>query len=207
MSEIEQRQGGAGTPLVLHWYDFICPFCYVGQHRSAILLRHGLRVVELPFQIHPEIPQQGVAVGPRQGPMYAMLEREAKAAGLQLRWPSRLPNTRLALALAEWTRQNDANAFAQLHRRIFDAHFVLGQDLGDPDLLDEHAKASGVDLAALHGAVTSGSAEAAVAEAEALGRGRGVEATPAWLLPQGLISGLRPAAEFERMAEHLNAKS
>jgi len=24
---------------VLHWYDFLCPFCYVGQHRTAILTR------------------------------------------------------------------------------------------------------------------------------------------------------------------------
>jgi hypothetical protein len=39
---------------VLHWYDFLCPFCYVGQHRTAILVRHGLQVEELPFQAHPD---------------------------------------------------------------------------------------------------------------------------------------------------------
>jgi hypothetical protein len=41
---------------VLHWYDLLCPFCYIGQHRTAILVRHGLDVIELPFQVHPEIP-------------------------------------------------------------------------------------------------------------------------------------------------------
>ena len=26
-------------PTVLEWYDFLCPFCYVGQYRTAILVR------------------------------------------------------------------------------------------------------------------------------------------------------------------------
>lgn len=43
---------------VLHWYDFLCPFCCVGQSRTAILVRHGLDVIELPFQAHPDIPPQ-----------------------------------------------------------------------------------------------------------------------------------------------------
>jgi predicted DsbA family dithiol-disulfide isomerase len=43
-----------GRRTVLHWYDFLCPFCYVGQSRTAILIRHSLDVVELPFQAHPD---------------------------------------------------------------------------------------------------------------------------------------------------------
>ncbi len=26
-------------PTVLEWYDFLCPFCCVGQYRTAILVR------------------------------------------------------------------------------------------------------------------------------------------------------------------------
>ena len=186
---------------VLHWYDFVCPFCYVGQQRNEILARHGLRVVELPFQIHPEIPPGGIEAGPRIGPMYAMLEREAREAGLPLHWPAHLPNTRRALAAAEWVRRNRPGAFPQLHRGLFEAHFALGEDLEDPAVIDRHAAASGVDLAALHAALADGSAEAGVAEAEVLGRRYGVRGTPAWLVDQQLITGLRSAAEFERIAE------
>ena|SRR5258708_5899755 len=49
---------------VLHWFDFICPFCYLGQQRNQILSRHGLEIVHLPFQIHPDIPPEGVEAGP-----------------------------------------------------------------------------------------------------------------------------------------------
>jgi predicted DsbA family dithiol-disulfide isomerase len=186
---------------VLHWYDFVCPFCYVGQQRNEILVRHGRQVVELPFQVHPEIPPGGIEAGPRNGPMYAMLEREAREAGLHLHWPGHLPNTRRALAAAEWVRRNSPGAFPQLHRGLFEAHFVLGEDLEDPAVIDRHATASGIDFPALHAALADGSAEEGVAEAEMLARRYGVSGTPAWLVDRQLISGLRSAAEFERLAE------
>jgi predicted DsbA family dithiol-disulfide isomerase len=133
--------------------------------------------------------------------MYAMLEREAKEAGLPLHWPPRLPNTRRALAAAEWSRRHQPRAFPQFHKDLFDAHFVLGEDLEDPAVIDRHASESGIDLAALHAALADDSAAAAVTEAEMIGRKYGVQGTPAWLLGERLIAGLRPAPEFERLAE------
>jgi predicted DsbA family dithiol-disulfide isomerase len=186
---------------VLHWYDFLCPFCYVAQHRVAILVRRGFHVVELPFQAHPDIPPGGIPAGPRRGPMYATLEREASEAGLPLYWPPRLPNTRQALAAAEWARRHQPRAFPWFRKRLFDAHFVLGEDLEDRDVIDRHANASGIDLTALHAALADNSAAAAVSKAEMIGRKCGVKGTPAWLFGRQLITGLLPAAEFEHLAE------
>ena len=188
---------------VLHWYDFLCPFCYVAQHRNAILVQRGMHVDELPFQAHPDIPAGGISAGLRTGPMYAMLERAAKEAGLQLRWPQCLPNTRRALAAAEWARRHVPGAFPRLHKVLFEAHFVAGEDLGDPAVIDRHASDCGVDLAAWHAAFRGGSALEAVTDSEAVGRNYGVQGTPAWLLGEQLILGLRPAAEFERLAEQV----
>ena len=200
LSVDDETQVDAST--VLHWYDFVCPFCYVGQQRNAILARHGLDVVELPFQAHPDIPLGGIAAGTRSGPMYAMLEREAEEAGLPLHWPPRLPNTRQALAAAEWARQHQPDSFHQFHRDLFAAHFVFGKDLEDTAVIDRCARASGIDLAALHAALADDSAETAVTKAEMTGHKYGVQGTPAWLLARRLISGLRPAVEFERLAEN-----
>ena len=185
---------------VLHWYDFLCPFCYVGQQRNTILARYGLDVVEFPFQAHPDIPVGGIPAGQRSGTMYAMLEREAQEARLKLNWPQRLPNTRMALAAAEWTRQHARSSFAQFHKELFEAHFVSREDLGDPAVIDRHARASGVDIPALHAALADGTAMEAVTAAEMMGRTHGVQGTPAWLFPQRLVMGLRPAMEFERFA-------
>ena len=175
---------------ILHWYDFTCPFSYVGQHRTAILTRRGLVVTLLPFQSHPEIPVDGMEAGPRYAHVYTTLEREAKAAGLPLRWPDRIPNTRRALAAAEWVRRNRPESFAQVHRDLFAAHFALGEDIGDPAVIERIAQTGGeLD-------------EEAVAESEALGRGRGMKSTPAWLISGQMITAFRPASDFERLARN-----
>jgi predicted DsbA family dithiol-disulfide isomerase len=186
--------------LALHWYDFLCPFCYIGQSRTAILLRNGFDVVGLPFQAHPDIPPGGLEVGARNGPMYASLEREAAEEGLRLNWPRRLPDTRLALAAAEWIRQHRVDAFAQFSEDMFKAHFVFGEDLGDPGIVDGYASRLGVDLGALHAAIADGSATAEVTKAELFGRRNGVRGTPVWLVRRRLLEGLLPAEEFKRLS-------
>jgi predicted DsbA family dithiol-disulfide isomerase len=186
---------------VLHWFDFLCPFCYVGQQRDQILRRHGLEIVHLPFQIHPDIPPEGIEAAPRTGPMYQMLDREAARAGLPLNWPPRLPDTRTALSAAEWARRRRSDASDEFNRALFAAHFELGEDLGDTDVIMRHAGAAGIDTASLRAALADGSARAFLAEAEALGARFGVQATPTWLIAGEMISGLRPESEFGALAQ------
>ena len=186
---------------VLHWFDFVCPFCYIGQSRSAILISHGLNVIALPFQAHPNIPASGVSAGPRIGPTYRELEREAKQAGLTLNWPPRLPDTRRALAAAEWVRRHQPDEFARFHKALFAAHFVLGEDLGNPAVIDRHATDLGINIEALHTALSDGSAFVSVKEAEVMGRRYGVRGTPAWSIAHRLISGILPVQDFEHLAE------
>jgi hypothetical protein len=106
-----------GVRQAMHWYDFLCPFCYVGQQRNTIFEGRGFDVIDLPFQAHPDIPPGGRAVGPRSGPMVALIEDEARLAGLTINWPQRLPNTRMALAAAEWTRRHEPSSFRRWRRR------------------------------------------------------------------------------------------
>jgi predicted DsbA family dithiol-disulfide isomerase len=106
--------------------------------------------------------------------MYAVLEREAREAGLPLHWPRHLPKYGGALATAEWTRRHQPRVFPQLHKDLFEAHFVLGEDLENPAVLDRHAGESGVELVALHAALADGTAVAAVTEAETIARRYGV---------------------------------
>ena len=172
--------------------------CWAAPNR--ILVRHGLEVIELPFQVHPDISPTGIPVGPRNGLIYTNVEREANEAGLSLNWPPRLPDTRRALAAAEWVRRQQPDAFPQFHKDLFAAHFVLGEDLGNPAVVDRHATDLNVDVEAMRSALADGSAFAAVEEAATIGRKYGVQGTPAWLIAQRLISGLLPATEFERLA-------
>ncbi|MCV7444448.1 DsbA family protein [Mycobacterium paraense] len=196
MSDISDDAPGP----VLHWYDLICPFCYIGQSRTALLVEAGFEVISLPFQAHPDIPAAGLAVGPRRGPRSKMLEREAAAEGLVLHWPTRIPNSRNALAAAEWVRRNQPDAFAELQRKLFEAHFALGEDIGELAVIDRHAADAGVNLPTLHTALADGGAYAEVDQAERAGHRCGVYGTPAWLLGGRMVAGLLPMSEFELVA-------
>lgn len=189
-----------GPRTVLHWYDFVCPFCYIGQSRTATLVRAGLDVISLPFEAHPDIPAGGLDVGPRRGPMYSLLEQEAAAAGLVLHWPARIPNSRRALAAAEWVRRDQPESFAEVHYKLFEAHFALGEDIDNQAVIDRLAANADVDLLALHIALADGSAYAGVDQAERAGHQHGVHGTPAWLLGGRLITGLQPTSEFQHLA-------
>ena len=50
MSLVTERHSMRNPRAVLHWYDFLCPFCYIGQSRNAVLVQHGFHLVELTFQ-------------------------------------------------------------------------------------------------------------------------------------------------------------
>ena len=200
MSDLERGFALDSPYSVLHWFDFLCPFCYVGQSRDAVLRRHGLTVIDLPFQAHPEIPAGGVLAGPREGPMYVALEREALDAGLVLIWPARLPDSRLALDASEWVRRHARALSNAFNSALFKAHFEEGDNLSDLETIDRHATVLGIDIEALHVGLRDGSARTDAIGVEALGRRYGVRGTPAWLINRELISGLRPTAQFERLA-------
>ncbi len=196
-----------GTNLVLHWYDLTCPFCYLGQKRNEYLISQGLTVIELPFQAHPDVPAEGVYMGPRKGPMYTTIEQQAAQMGLPLHWQDKLPNSRLALITAEWVRQHQPAAFPQLLHDLFNAHFAAGRDIGDGDTILGIATANGIDTGSLQQVWADGSGEMAISASEALAIKAGVRGTPAWLMAGQLVGGLQPLALFEQLAAVARAKA
>jgi predicted DsbA family dithiol-disulfide isomerase len=89
--------------------------------------------------------------------------------------------------------------FAEVHYKLFEAHFALGEDIGDQAVIDRHAANGGVDVGALHTALVDGTGYAGVDQAQRAGRQHGIHGTPAWLLGGRLIVGLQPVPEFQRM--------
>ena len=188
--------------VVEHWFDFVCPYCYVAQDRNRILRERGIEVVEHGLRIHPEIPPGGTPAGPRVGPAYDFLAAQAADAGLPLNWSERMPNTRTALAAFEWLDGEVADRFAE---SVFAAYFGNGLDIESVDLLCTLAAAAGGDAAGLRAALTDGTAYDALAASEARAGEHGVVSTPTWIVAGQTVSGLRPRKWFEELAELLAA--
>jgi predicted DsbA family dithiol-disulfide isomerase len=188
---------------VEHWFDFICPYCYLAQDRNRILHEHGIRVAEHALQIHPEIGPGGTPAGPRSGPAYEFLAREAEAAGLPLRWTDRIPYSRPALASFEWLRKTRPEAGERFAAAVFAAYFADGLDIESDDLLLTIAEKAGGDANGLRAALASSAADDMLTRSEVLAYEYGVDGTPTWVGGGHRVSGLRPRQWFEDWAATL----
>ncbi|MDQ1396498.1 MAG: hypothetical protein QOG64_1757 [Acidimicrobiaceae bacterium] len=153
----------------------------------------------MPFELHPEIPLAGLDVNPSRYGRFAALAAEV---GLAFTAPQRVPNSRRALASAEWVRQQWPGAFTALDSALFAAYWVEGRDIGDPAVIDELVAAAGADAAAVRAAVEAGSVLPALKASMETAYDAGVTGTPAWLIDgRALVPGYQSVDLFERVVD------
>lgn len=182
------------------WSDYVCPWCYFGRDRTALLRSMGIEVTVLPYELHPETPVRGVAMSDRWRQRFLYVQAQVGRGDEPFVVPERAPNSRLALELAEAVRRLAPSAFATLDDALFRTHFEEGGDIGDPATLDRLVGAAGADLDVVHDAVQRGDAAAWVDQAREDALDAGVTGTPAWLVDGRLmIPGVQPRAMFERL--------
>ncbi len=193
--------------------DAICPWCWIGKaHLDAALeeLRgEGLefRVRWLPFQLNPDMPEDGVERAAYRAQKFGSLARSreldaqvaeaGRAAGLDFRHElmARTPNTVAAhrvIRAAEQDGVQDAVVTG-----LFRAYFHDGRDIGDAATLDAIAAEAGLPGMA---AMLAGEdhRDAVLAEDMAARRG-GISGVPSFLMDRHLLfSGAMPGP---RMAE------
>ncbi|MGB5472985.1 MAG: DsbA family protein [Gammaproteobacteria bacterium] len=131
--------------------DYICPFCYIGDLRLDRLREHfDLKINWMLLEIHPETPAGGMPItdlgydDARWRLMMDNLAHLAAEEGVTLREQTINANSHQALLLAEAAKQAGADTFYVLHRRLFEAYFVDGLNIGDTALLRQLAAECGV---------------------------------------------------------------
>ena len=191
------------------WSDYLCPWCYLGRDRTALLESLGVTVTPLPYDLHPELPPVGRRVSPtgRLAEVHARIGAECAAVGLPFNPPEHIPSTRLALSAGEVVRGRRPEAFAALDAALFDAVFVTGEDIGDPDVLAEVVSRSGVDGGEVVDAVARGEGADEVRASIDAAHEVGVTGTPAWLLDgRLLIPGVQDRETIERWVARLTTR-
>ena len=182
--------------------DVVCPWCYIGKRRleKALSLLDGevnAKIVWLPFQLNPGIPDTGLARAEYRKAKFGSIERgkqldarvssEGRGEGIAFAFEriERTPSTRAAHQLIELAQaQGSGTAVVDA---LFRAYFEEAKDIGDAAVLNEIAQASGVSG-------WPGQANAtAVAEKEEGVRGLGISAVPTFILDRKLgVSGAHP---------------
>lgn len=201
--------------------DPVCPWCYVGKRRleKALAERPQLKV-ELswsPFQLSPDMPREGrdraehyaQIFGEERAQMInASMAETAREEGLEFRQQpgARSPNTLSAHVLMHWAAEEPAVDASALAERLFKAHHVDNDDLGDPDVLAGIAGDLGMDAAAVRADLLAGRDEDVVRQRIEQSAARGVTGVPFFIFNgRYAVSGAQPADAFVDLLDRLNA--
>lgn len=142
--------------------DFICPFCYIGFATiHKVKQEFGLEIGWKGFQIHPEWPAEGMPAAEFRREMSPEMRRAvwerigtmAEAAGIEMKPPALLTNSRCALEAAEFAaEQGIGEAFEE---RVYRAYFNEGLNIGEPGVVADLAAEVGLDRFELDAALES----------------------------------------------------
>lgn len=198
------RSGTDAVPRVLLFFDYACSFCYVDGFRFEELEReYDVEVVHVPYELRPDSPREGISAKEHglehSEKVDEHLERLARDGGFPLLLQDLLPNTHLALVMAE--RARDEGLHSAVHDSIFRAYFGEGLDIGDADVLKGIAHDAGMDLGALEKAWEDGRYEERLRSFAQLGKSLGVTSTPSALICNELVIGSRPYAVIRDAVE------
>lgn len=188
--------------------DYICPFCYVGDVRlQRLRAEYDLKINWCFLEIHPETPAAGMSIDrlgypePQWRRMMDTLDVLAAEEGLDLRNHDFTTCSHQALLLAEAAREAGAAVFYRLHRRLFEAFFCEGRNIGDPGELRALARECGLDDAAVARVRDVPRYEERLAHYRAAARDLGVQATPTIFFgTRQRLDGVQPLTAFREAA-------
>jgi len=187
--------------------DYICPFCYVGDARlDRLRADYDLKVNWCFLEIHPETSPEGEPVASLDYPsetwqrMMITLGKMAEEENLPLLDHDFTTNSRSALLLAEAAKYIDRDVFYRLHKRLFEAFFAEGKNIGDRDCLRSLALDAGLSKEQAETAWQDPAVETRLQQYRKAAADLGVQATPTYFFGEQRLDGAVPVEQLVRAA-------
>lgn len=191
--------------------DYVCPWCYVGQGVVTKLIEeHHIEVEWRPFYLRPDTPPEGMElpdyVKAHAAQSNVRLKQMANAAGLEMVFPTHIPNTRLAHEATEYARERGKGF--EFHRIVFDKFYGRGQDISKWEVLCTAAEEVGLDAEEMQRLVEAGTYTTAVQSEVNQASQIGVTGVPTYVLnDRYAIVGAQPYEVFLQALERLKSES
>jgi predicted DsbA family dithiol-disulfide isomerase len=193
--------------LIEVFYDYNCPWCYLGTANTDRLRRErGIAIRYTLFPLHPEVPVEGMELAElfrgRTGQLEeskGRLKEAAAATGLPLARRDRISNTRRAQELEKWAvAMGKGDDF---RRQAFHAYFAEGKDIAQLPVLEEIVAAVGLPADDVWEVLTVGLFAAVVDEDWLRAREMGVTVVPFYLYGEEALVGFRPYEDFIKLVD------
>lgn len=178
--------------------DVVCPWCFIGQKRldKAIALSPGVEVEVhwRPFQLDPTIPREGkdrnrymldkFGSEERIRQIHQRVEALGEAEGIDFAFDAIkvAANTLDAHRVIRWAGTAGSEVQGRLVRRLFAMNFEEGRDVGDPAVLIEAARESGMDATIVETLLPTEADADAVRNEIAVAQRMGISGVPCFLL-------------------------
>ena len=194
--------------------DPICPWCFIGktnlEHALANVPHHPFVIEWHPFQLNPEMPDNGMdrraylegKFGGKEAAVkaYAPVVEYAEKLGLNINFEGmkRTPNTLDAHRLIHWAgieqKQNQAVD------ALFTAYFVEARDIGDHEVLADVADSIGMDASVVRKLLSSDADRDDIRNRDAHSRKMGVNSVPTFIVAsQHAVPGAQPPEMWEKV--------
>ena len=113
--------------------------------------------------------------------MQEALRLSAAEEGLDVGKRPKVSNTHRALMAGEYARAEEPERFPAFHEALFKGYFAEGRDLGDPTVVEDLARSSGLDVGRMTKALDDGEYEEAITATTDAARELGITGTPTFV--------------------------
>ena len=192
--------------------DFICPFCYIGFATiQKLKAEFDLDIEWRGFQIHAEWPATGIpaekvyGVGDSQTRKAAWerISTMAHEAGIAMRPPTVLTNSRRALAVCEYAIETGrGEAFEE---RVYRAYFYDGANIGEIETLQKLGADAGLDPEQVAAAIDEPKYEMKLKNNSLIAHSHGVSGVPTFFIGNYPMVGAQPEDTMRKILTRATA--
>lgn len=195
-------------PRLLVFSDYICPFCYLAvETMQRLSEEYDIEIVWKNYEIHPQTPIDGEPVstpGEEAGTESRLLSELQPELGRRMRLPSIIANSHLAHEAAEFAREQ--GKFSALHKRLFQAYFEQGSNIGELAVLTQLGNEVGLDATALEQALTEHRYHSQLERVRQEKMWYGIYGTPTFVFGRYKIIGPQQSEVFQELMRRVGVQ-
>lgn len=131
---------------IIFFYDYICPFCYIGSRRIIkIASEYSMDIEWRPIEIHPEYTSEGKKrkKSLRSKHILQTLKDVAKDDNTEIELPGFVTNSRLCLESSVYAKE--MGEFMEFHNNVYSSYFGNKVNIGKVENVLKIAEDSGLD--------------------------------------------------------------